>query len=101
MGPSPFLPLPPTLSIDTVEQQGQTLMVHLHATSPTAPCPRCGMPGSRVHSRYGRLWGSGYGYEWLSGCREYKRPRWSLPPALGDSLLLSPQSFKMEAINEW
>jgi hypothetical protein len=52
MGASPFLPLPATLSIDAVEQQDQTLLVHLHATSPIAPCPRCGTAGSRVHSRY-------------------------------------------------
>ncbi|WP_157507366.1 ISL3 family transposase [Ktedonobacter racemifer] len=30
------------------------MIVHLHATSPTSPCPRCGMSGSRVHSRYQR-----------------------------------------------
>jgi hypothetical protein len=54
MGSSPFLPLPSTLSIDTVEPQSQTLIVHLHATAVTAPCPRCGTPGSRVHSRYRR-----------------------------------------------
>jgi transposase len=54
MGPTPFLPLPSTLSIDTVEQHSQTVVVHLYATSPTAPCPRCGTPGSRVHSRYSR-----------------------------------------------
>lgn len=54
MGPSPFLPLPSTLSIDTVEQQSQTMVVHLYATSPTAPCPSCGTPGSRVHSCYCR-----------------------------------------------
>ena len=54
MGASPFLPLPSTLSIDAVEQQDQTVLVHLHATSPIAPCPRCGTTGSRVHSRYHR-----------------------------------------------
>ena len=54
MGASPFLPLPSTLSIDAVEQQDRTLLVHLHATSPIAPCPRCGTAGSRVHSRYHR-----------------------------------------------
>ena len=54
MGSSPFLPLPSTLSIDAVEHHSQTVVVHLSATSPTAPCPRCGTPGSRVHSRYSR-----------------------------------------------
>ncbi|WP_236602234.1 ISL3 family transposase [Ktedonobacter sp. SOSP1-52] len=29
-------------------------MVHLHATSSRALCPRCGTPGSRVHSHYQR-----------------------------------------------
>lgn len=54
MGSSPFLPLPSTLSIDSVEQHSQTVVVHLSAISPTAPCPSCGTPGSRVHSRYSR-----------------------------------------------
>lgn len=54
MGSSPFLPLPSTLSIDSVEQHSQTVVVHLSANSPTAACPRCGTPGSRVHSRYFR-----------------------------------------------
>jgi transposase len=54
MSTSPFLPLPSTLSIDLVEYEGQTLLVSLHATTQIAPCPRCGMPGSRVHSRYSR-----------------------------------------------
>jgi transposase len=30
------------------------VIVHLRASSPTAPCPQCGTVGSRVHSRYGR-----------------------------------------------
>ena len=32
----------------------QTIIVHLHATFPTAACPQCGTAGSRVHSRYQR-----------------------------------------------
>ena len=32
----------------------QTIIVHLHATAPTAACPPCGTAGSRVHSRYQR-----------------------------------------------
>jgi len=32
----------------------QTVLLHLHATSLTATCPRCGTAGSRVHSRYQR-----------------------------------------------
>ncbi len=54
MGSSLFLPLPSALSIDVVEQHAQTLIVHLHATSPTALCPTCGTPGSCIHSRYSR-----------------------------------------------
>ncbi len=27
-------------------------MVHLYAILPTAPCPQCGMPDSRIHSDY-------------------------------------------------
>ena len=54
MSASPFLPLPSTLGIDLVEHEGQKLLVSLHATTQIAPCPRCGMPGSRVHSRYTR-----------------------------------------------
>lgn len=54
MGPSPFLPLPPTLSMDAVEQQDQAVLVSLRATAPAAACPTCGTFGSRVHSRYTR-----------------------------------------------
>ena len=42
------------MSLETIEVQNQTIIVHLHATSSTALCPRCGTPGSRVHSRYVR-----------------------------------------------
>ncbi len=34
--------------------QDQTIIVHLHATAPTAACPQCRTEGSRVHSRYQR-----------------------------------------------
>ena len=34
--------------------QGQRIIAHLYATAPTAACPQCGTPGSRVHSRYSR-----------------------------------------------
>ncbi len=30
------------------------MIVHLHATAPTAACSQCGTTGSRVHSRYER-----------------------------------------------
>ena len=40
--------------MDSIEVQEQTVVVHLHATSPTAACPQCGTAGSRIHSRYER-----------------------------------------------
>jgi transposase len=54
MSTSPFLGFPSTISIDAVEQGAQQLLVYLHATPSTVPCPRCGTPGSHVHSRYSR-----------------------------------------------
>ncbi len=32
----------------------RTVIVYLHATSPTAACSQCGTAGSRIHSRYSR-----------------------------------------------
>ncbi|GCE28122.1 transposase [Dictyobacter alpinus] len=40
--------------LETIEVQNQTIIVHLHAISASALCPRCGTPGSRVHSHYQR-----------------------------------------------
>jgi transposase len=45
------------LDLDSIEVHEQTVLVHLHATSLTARCPRCGTAGSRVHSRYQRTIG--------------------------------------------
>jgi transposase len=42
------------LDLDSIEVLEQTVIVHLHATCPTAACPQCGTAGSRVHSRYFR-----------------------------------------------
>ena len=42
------------MDVDSIEVQEQTVVVHLHATSPTASCPHCGTAGSRIHSRYER-----------------------------------------------
>jgi len=42
------------LDLDSIEVHEQTVIVYLHATSPTAACPQCGTAGSRVHSRYER-----------------------------------------------
>jgi transposase len=42
------------LDLDSIEVHEQTVIVYLHATSPTAACSQCGTAGSRVHSRYER-----------------------------------------------
>ena len=42
------------MDLDSIEVHEQTVLIHLHATSLTATCPRCGTAGSRVHSRYQR-----------------------------------------------
>jgi transposase len=42
------------LDLDSIEVHEQTVLVYLHATSPTAACSQCGTAGSRVHSRYSR-----------------------------------------------
>ena len=42
------------MDLDSIEVHEQRVLVHLHATSPTAACPHCGTTGSRVHSRYQR-----------------------------------------------
>src|SRR6266700_1072094 len=49
-----FFPLLSTLSIDAGEQNHTLLVVSLSAISSVVPCPRCGTPGSRIHSRYRR-----------------------------------------------
>jgi transposase len=51
---SPVFALPSTIGMETIEVSEQTVLVHLHAISPTAPCPQCGELGSRIHSRYQR-----------------------------------------------
>ena len=51
---SPVFAFPSTLGLDSIEVHDQTIIVHLHATAPTAACPHCGTAGSRVHSRYER-----------------------------------------------
>ena len=42
------------MDLDSIEVHGQSVIVYLHATSPTAACSQCGTAGSRVHSRYQR-----------------------------------------------
>ncbi len=51
---SPIFAFPLPLGIDTIELHDQTVVVSLHATSPTAACLRGGTVGSRVHSCYQR-----------------------------------------------
>jgi hypothetical protein len=36
---SPVFAFPSTIGIETVEVSDQIVLVHLHAISPTAPCP--------------------------------------------------------------
>lgn len=45
---------PSTLTVERVERSTLGLTVYLSATTSTVPCPRCGTPGSRIHSRYYR-----------------------------------------------
>ncbi|WP_338010145.1 transposase family protein [Ktedonobacter racemifer] len=54
MDRSPVFAFPSTVRLETIEVQNQTIIIQLHATSSRALCPRCGTPGSRVHSRYVR-----------------------------------------------
>jgi len=42
------------LRLDDLVLTPTTAVVLLVATSPTAPCPRCGAPSDRIHSRYRR-----------------------------------------------
>ena len=42
------------MDLDSIQVHEQTVIVYLHATSPTAACSQCGTAGSRVHSRYER-----------------------------------------------
>ncbi|MBO0791173.1 MAG: ISL3 family transposase, partial [Ktedonobacteraceae bacterium] len=42
------------MGLETIELSEQAILVHLHAISSRSPCPQCGTPGSRIHSRYQR-----------------------------------------------
>ena len=42
------------MDLDSIEVHEQTVIVYLHATSPTVACSQCGTAGSRIHSRYQR-----------------------------------------------
>jgi transposase len=51
---SPFLPLPDSLVIVSVATTEAQLVVHVACTSPTASCPLCQQPSTRIHGHYGR-----------------------------------------------
>jgi transposase len=46
--------LPSMLALESIVLDDQTITVHVAATTATAPCPRCGTAGARIHSRYQR-----------------------------------------------
>jgi len=52
---SPFLPLPDSLVIVSVATTETQLVVHVACTSPTAFCPLCQQPSTRIHGHYGRM----------------------------------------------
>ncbi len=52
--PAALLPHTPGLLLEDASLVDQTLIVYLHATSPTAVCPSCQQPSSRIHSHYER-----------------------------------------------
>ena len=52
--PAALLPHAPGLLLEDASLVDQTLIVYLHATSPTAVCPICQQPSSRIHSHYER-----------------------------------------------
>jgi transposase len=53
---SGFLP-DRSLACEAVEQRGDEVTLRLATTGSTAPCPVCGAPSGRVHSRYERTLG--------------------------------------------
>jgi transposase len=46
-----------SLACEAVEQRGDEVTLRLATTGATAPCPVCGAPSARVHSRYERTLG--------------------------------------------
>lgn len=54
MATSPFLPLPAGIEIETVSTIAAQVVVTLRTTMPTACCPGCTQPTTRVHARYQR-----------------------------------------------
>jgi transposase len=50
--PTPFLPLPPELTIIGIQESPERLTILIESQTPTAPCPECQTPATRIHSRY-------------------------------------------------
>jgi len=50
-----FFPLGEGLELTQVEQHGDQLVLHATAVSPSALCPLCQQPATRLHSRYRRV----------------------------------------------
>lgn len=50
-----FLPLGEGLELTQMERQEDQLVLHVTATSPSALCPLCQQPATRLHSRYRRV----------------------------------------------
>src|SRR5258708_38498722 len=55
MSSSPFLPLPPSLEIVSVETVDDLLKVQVACTKERAFCPLCHCPSERRHSHYTRM----------------------------------------------
>jgi transposase len=55
MEPPQFFPLGEGLELTQIGQQEDQLVLHVTATSPSALCPLCQQPATRLHSRYRRV----------------------------------------------
>src|SRR4051794_23734087 len=51
---SDSFPAPAGLRVEAVAVDDSSISLALGSTAPTAQCPGCGVPSSRVHSRYTR-----------------------------------------------
>ena len=49
-----FSLLPSGVAVDRLLPVGNHLVLEMHATSPSAPCPLCDQPSARLHSHYRR-----------------------------------------------
>ncbi|EFH79766.1 hypothetical protein Krac_0269 [Ktedonobacter racemifer DSM 44963] len=50
-----FFPLGEGLELTQMERHEDQLVLHVTATSPSALCPLCQQPATRLHSRYRRM----------------------------------------------